>query len=450
MATIAENLLELQQTKENFKTAFAEKEVDLTGVPFTEYPNKFSEIKTSENLDTELTAQDEELAGLEAEVNALEDKPKSDIQYMIDQSNSCAYLFSNYSGTDLPFISGLDTSNATSMESMFYNCKNLTSLDVNNFDTKNVTSMNKMFLDCPRLTELDLSNFDTSNVTSMQSMFYGCENLTSFDLSNFNTSNVTDTGYMFNNCTGLTSLDVSSFDTSNVTVMSGMFYGCENLQTLNLFPLELKRGDKIDNMFQNCKNLTNIDLSNWTCTNWAGNSNIFMNCSSLVEIDLSPLKLENSKVFEGALAMFSGCTNLKKIKGVLNFYGQSYAYNTGAQNIFLNCVNLEEVTLMNIKQNLILGSGTSYGTKITNATLINTIQQLWDYSGTSTTKTLTLSTASKNNIANIYVKLIDVTEEMLAEDQYAGNKKPCVVCEPTDEGAMTLTEYATSKNWAIA
>lgn len=74
MGTIAENLLALQETKEKFKTAFAEKEVDLTDVPFTEYPNKFSEIKTSEDLDTELTEQETLLTDLEADVNALSDK----------------------------------------------------------------------------------------------------------------------------------------------------------------------------------------------------------------------------------------------------------------------------------------------------------------------------------------------------------------------------------------
>ena len=46
MSTISENLLALQQTKENFKTAFAEKGVDVSNTPFTEYPNKFGEIQT--------------------------------------------------------------------------------------------------------------------------------------------------------------------------------------------------------------------------------------------------------------------------------------------------------------------------------------------------------------------------------------------------------------------
>ena len=50
----------------------------------------------------------------------------------------------------------------------------------------------------------------------------------------------------------------------------------------------------------------------------------------------------------------------------------------------------------------------------------------------------------------IYVKLIGATDEMRAEDPYIDNKKPCIVCESTDEGAMTLKEYGISKNWNIS
>ena len=61
-----------------------------------------------------------------------------------------------------------------------------------------------------------------------------------------------------------------------------------------------------------------------------------------------------------------------------------------------------------------------------------------------------MSTPSKARTDEIYVKLIDITDEMRAEDEYIDNKKPCVVCESTDEGAMTLKEYGISKNWNIA
>lgn len=88
----------------------------------------------------------------------------------------------------------------------------------------------------PNLTELKgVGNLDTSNVTDMSSMFYDCNNITSLDLSSFDTSNVIDMSYMFNNCESLTELDVSHFDTSKVTDMRGMFSACSNLTaTLNI------------------------------------------------------------------------------------------------------------------------------------------------------------------------------------------------------------------------
>ena len=77
---------------------------------------------------------------------------------------------------------------------MFYDCSNLTSLDVSNFDTSKVTSMSSMFMDCSGLTSLDLSSFDTSNVMNMQYMFGWCDTLVNLYI-NFDTSNVTDYDY---------------------------------------------------------------------------------------------------------------------------------------------------------------------------------------------------------------------------------------------------------------
>ena len=74
---------------------------------------------------------------------------------------------------------------------------------------------------------------------------------------------------------------------------------------------------------------------------------------------------------------------------------------------------------------------------------------MWDLSS-GTQQTLTIGTANLEKIANVYVKLVDVTDEMTAQDPYAANKLPCVECESTDEGAMTLTAYAGLKNWGLA
>ena len=50
----------------------------------------------------------------------------------------------------------------------------------------NVDTMINMFYNCGDLTSIDLSNFDTSNVQDMSGMLYYCNRLTSIDLSNFN------------------------------------------------------------------------------------------------------------------------------------------------------------------------------------------------------------------------------------------------------------------------
>lgn len=89
----------------------------------------------------------------------------------------------------------------------------------------------KMFYQKRSLTNIEFNNVDTSNVTDMGDMFYNCQDLTSLDLSSF-TSNVTDMSYMFYCCSKLTSLDLSSFNTSKVTDMEDMFGRCSNLQTI--------------------------------------------------------------------------------------------------------------------------------------------------------------------------------------------------------------------------
>ena len=59
----------------------------------------------------------------------------------------------------------------TSTFYMFYNCTNLTSLDVSSFDTSSVTDMNSMFLGCTGLTSLDLTSWYTKNITTYYSSF---------------------------------------------------------------------------------------------------------------------------------------------------------------------------------------------------------------------------------------------------------------------------------------
>lgn len=158
--------------------------------------------------------------------------------------NNSFYQFIWGKFTDLIF-EDIDTSNVTTMVSMFENCRNLISLNLRKFNTSKVTSMTRMFYSCNALASLDVSKFDTTNVTSMRAMFNNCQALTSLDLSGWNTINVTNMYRMFIYCSGLTSLNLSDWDISNVTNTSGMFQDCINLKTIKMAGCSQATIDKI-------------------------------------------------------------------------------------------------------------------------------------------------------------------------------------------------------------
>ena len=158
--------------------------------------------------------------------------------------------------TSITGMEHLNTSEVTTMKSMFSACYALTGVDVSNFNTENVTDMYAMFYSCRKLTSLDVSGFNTANVTDMTGMFTGCQRLTSLDVSSFNTANVTTMDFMFASCIGLTTLDLNSFNTSKVAYMQSMFAGCTNLTTIYVGDgWNTARVYSSDNMFQNCTSL---------------------------------------------------------------------------------------------------------------------------------------------------------------------------------------------------
>ena len=144
--------------------------------------------------------------------------------YMGDWFNGLRYL------TSIQGLENLNTSEVTSMKSLFNGCTSLVNLDLRYFETGNVTDMNGMFRDCSSLRQLDLSSFDTRKVTDMNIMFRGCTSLESLDLSSFDTHSVTRMIWMFYNCSNLTTIYAGiSWDVQNVSSSAQMFTGCTSL-----------------------------------------------------------------------------------------------------------------------------------------------------------------------------------------------------------------------------
>ena len=274
-----------------------------------------------------------------------------------------------------------------------------------------------------------ITNLDTSKVTSMSDMFSNCTELTT--IPQLDTSNILIMSNMFKSCTNLTT--IPQLDTGKVCNMSGMFNSCTNLTTIP--QLDTSKVTSMFSMFNSCTNLTTIpqlDTSSVT-----GMSSMFNGCTNLTTIP----QLDTSKVTSMS-SMFNGCTNLTTITQL------DTSSIISISSMFNGCTNLTNLTLKNIKRSITIGSGTTYGHLLTVDSLINTIKELW--ARTSGSYKLTMGSTNTAKLADVYVRLIDVTDEMIAQDPNIESKMPCEVCESTDEGAMLITTYANNKGWTIA
>ena len=220
-------------------------------------------------------------------------------------SGMFAYL-DNVSTLDL---SGLDTSNMTSMSRMFYKSTSLKNIDVSGFDTSKVVNMIFMFNNCSSLISLDLSSFNTSNVTNMEAMFQNDVNLENITFGdNFNTSKVKDMIAMFASCKKLSYINLSNFDTSNVKEMQSMFYYCENLKSLDLSNFDTSQVINMYAMFMNCSSLKELDLSSFDTSKVTNMQSMFLSCKNLENLNLSSFNTSNVTTIS---YMINNCSSLK-------------------------------------------------------------------------------------------------------------------------------------------
>ena len=112
-------------------------------------------------------------------------------------------------------------------------------VDLTSFNASNVTTMEKMFYNCKNLKSVNLSNLNAEKLTNIKEMFYGCNNLTSVNLSSFNIKNVTDLSYMFSH-SGLKKINLNFSNTNNLKNIKGLFSYCENLEIVDFSSFNTK------------------------------------------------------------------------------------------------------------------------------------------------------------------------------------------------------------------
>lgn len=195
--------------------------------------------------------------------------------------------------------------------------------------------------------------FDTGNGINFSYMFYQCNKLTEVPL--YNTSNGTDFSYMFSYCISL--LSVPLFNTQNGKNFSFMFSSCNKIA---IFPdINTSKGTNFSYMFSSCSSMINAPNIN---TNLGTNFNY----------------------------MFSSCNKLKSVSISIN-------NATSVSYMFSNCISLEQITFIGF----IRISGLNLSScplKDGGASIIN--NNLYDYSGSSTTYTLKLGATNLNKLTD--------------------------------------------------
>lgn len=156
---------------------------------------------------------------------------------------------------------------------------------------------------------------------------------------------VSDMKYFFYNCTSLFEVDLSR-PRVMVNKMYSMFFGCSSLTDIDLSALDTTNVDDMGYVFRGCRSLEYLDLSNFVFDNTLYMHYIFSDCSSLIKIDLSSFRPDKICVNDkhwtttSIMGMFSGCSSLREIVGILDLGTPSNLYR-----MFSGCRSLETVYL---------------------------------------------------------------------------------------------------------
>ena len=263
-----------------------------------------------------------------------------DASFASARPTSCHYWFAVCSNlTTIEGIEYLNTEKVTGMNSMFFHCSSLTSLNLTSFNTANVTDMSGMFNGCSALTTIYASDkFVTGQVTNNVEMFSGCDKLigaikyegnktNNKDYANYETGYFTPKGGFpgyakFDEGTGTltftsgpskpegaydlnegsyypgwwpgqrrkikTVVFDASFANARPTSCYCWFSGCNNLTEIK--GIEYLNTENVTNMgfmFNSCKVLTSLNLSNFNTEKVTDMQGIFGECSDLTSLDLS-------------------------------------------------------------------------------------------------------------------------------------------------------------------
>ena len=349
---------------------------------------------------------------------------------------------------------------------MFYNCNNLTNVNIETEDISILSSLN--------INNTFTQNlyFKSTGISTLYNVFFNYANLKNVKLD---IPNVTNMGYTFKNCTNLVNAPVipnsvidmrATFsDCSNlvnapvipnsVTNMANAFYGCSNLKNATNIPDSVTDmaniywrcynlvnapviGNSVttmSNSFYNCRNLVNApDLTN--CTNLTSLYRTFQSCYNLVNAPVIPNSVTNMA------STFTECLNLTGDINILStqvINAYQCFYNTSlTKNVYISCIYENGVNTQTY--NSFISAGYSINERIDGV-------KLFDPNGSYINFNIT---PDENTLKYLNGRLVENNRQMtLSDNEYVlyNRNYPVIIghieqLEPNEE--YTLTKDLTS------
>lgn len=286
-------------------------------------------------------------------------------------------------------LSGLDTSQVTSLSCMFYNCTNLTSVDFSMFDLSSLDASaakrntSDMLCRCFSLTELklpagmmiaDASGHDIAWKDSAGAIYETSSAMFAANAAResgaMTYSSLASEGWLpTGTCEwsvdesgllvvrplpdreqgNLETVRTNPWDFVRGSVKSvrinagvnaktctGMFYGCTQLESVNLSGLNTSSAQSTNSMFYDCRSLTSLDLSGFDTSQVTDMGNMFTNCVKLASLNL--LELDTANVTD-MRSMFFACSALTS----LDLSALNTANVTNMTSMFYKCSALVRI-----------------------------------------------------------------------------------------------------------
>ena len=215
-------------------------------------------------------------------------------------------------------------------------------------------------------------------------------------------STVTNIGYeCFYRCANLKNITIN--DGANYTIGTYAFSDCTSLTNDDVANImahcNIEKSINSSSIFSDCTSITEVSVPFLSDT-------IFSGCSELLKATSTEaynvgrcafrdcVKLEEVIIAEGTkdinYSVFDNCTALKTVYLPSSITNESYLFATNSNNIFYDCINLEEVKL---GSDWSLSLRLSFSDNLTADSMVNMFNSLKDLTD-ATTKTLVLGSTN--------------------------------------------------------